>query len=205
MSEHARNTVVVIAASAGGLDPLRAIVAALHVPCAASVFIVWHIGAHPSELPTILQHSSAMPVVFAEDGAEIAPGHVYVAPPDRHVLLEATRMRLSSGPKVHFARPAADPMFISAAATHGDRVIGIVLSGGDGDGAEGLLAIKQHGGKVFVQNPAEALAPSMPHAAIAAVHPDAVLSIREIARLVGGLCSRPVLTMSLAGPGCRTE
>jgi two-component system chemotaxis response regulator CheB len=187
---------VVIAASAGGLDLLRIIIAALPAPCAASIFIVWHIGAHPSMLPSILQHSSAVPVVFAEDGAEILPGHVYVAPPDRHVLLHATSMSLSTGPKVHFARPAADPMFISAAETHGAAVIGIVLSGGDGDGdgADGLLAIKQHGGKVFVQNPDEALAPSMPHAAIMAVHPDGVLSIHAIARLVGGLCSCPVQT-----------
>ena len=185
-----KNTIVVIGASVGGLELLRVIIAALPVPCAASVFIVWHIGAHPSELPSILQYSSAASVSFAEDGAEILPGQVYVAPPDRHLLLHATWMSLSAGPKVHFARPAADPMFISAAETHGNRVIGIVLSGGDGDGADGLLAIKQHGGKVFVQNPDEALAPSMPHAAIAAVHPDAVLPISAIADLVGGLCSR---------------
>jgi len=183
------NTIVVIAASAGGLELLRILVAALPTPCAASVFIVWHIGAHPSELPSILQCSSTAPVCFAEDGAAILPGKVYVAPPDRHVLLRAMSMSPSAGPKVHFARPAADPMFISAAETHGDRVIGIVLSGGDGDGADGLLAIKQHGGKVLVQNPDEAMAPSMPHAAIAAVHPDAVLPIRAIADLVGRLCS----------------
>jgi len=189
MLHRTKNTIVVIAASAGGLELLRAIIAALPVPCAASVFIVWHIGAHPSILPSILQYSSAAPVVFAEDGAVILPGHVYVAPPDRHVLLRVTSMSLSDGPKVHFARPAADPMFISAAKTHGKRVIGIVLSGGDGDGADGLLAIKQHGGKVVVQNPDEALAPSMPHAAIMAVHPDAVLSINAIADLVSGLCS----------------
>jgi two-component system chemotaxis response regulator CheB len=181
--------IVVIAASAGGLDLLRLITAALPVPCAASVFIVWHIGANPSELPSILQPSSAVPIMFAEDGAAILPGHVYVAPPDRHVLLQATTMSLSAGPKVHYARPAADPMFISAAQTHGDRVVGIVLSGGDGDGAEGLVAIKEHGGKVLVQNPDEALAPSMPHSAIMAVHPDAVLPIRAIAALVGSLCA----------------
>ncbi len=123
-------------------------------------------------------------------GAAILPGHVYIAPPDHHVLIEATRMRLSSGAKVHYARPAADPMFISAAASHGQNVIGIVLSGGDGDGADGLLAIKQAGGRVIVQDPAEAQAPSMPHTAIATVHPDAILPISAIAKLVGGLCGR---------------
>ncbi len=190
------NTIVVIAASAGGLNPLRVIVAALPVPCTASVFIVWHIGANPSILPSILQHSSAVPVVFAEDGIAILAGHVYVAPPDRHVLLHTTTMSLSAGPKVHFARPAADPMFISAAETHGNQVIGIVLSGGDGDGADGLLAIKQHGGKVFVQNPDEALAPSMPHAAIMTVHPDAVMPVKAIATTVRDLCSNGVQALS---------
>lgn len=193
------NTIVVIAASAGGLNPLRVIVAALPVPCTASVFIVWHIGANPSILPSILQHSSAVPVVFAEDGIAILAGHVYVAPPDRHVLLHTTTMSLSAGPKVHFARPAADPMFISAAETHGNSVIGIVLSGGDGDGADGLRAVKEHGGKVFVQDPGEALAPSMPHAAIMAVHPDAVLSIDAIAKLIGELSAYPNKAISPEG------
>ncbi len=183
------NTIVVIAASAGGLELLHIIMAALPVPCAASVFVVWHIGARASNLPSILQHSSAVPVAFAEDGAAILPGHVYVAPPDRHVLLNATTMSLSAGPKVHFARPAADPLFISAAETHENLVIGIVVSGGDGDGADGLLAVKQHGGQVFVQNPKEALAPSMPHAAMMVVHPDGVLSIDAIAEFVCRLCS----------------
>ncbi len=78
---------------------------------------------------------------------------------------------------------------MSAAASHGDQVIGVVLSGGDGDGAAGLLSIKQHGGTAFVQDPSEATSPSMPHAAIAAVHPDAVLTAREIARRLSTLCS----------------
>jgi two-component system chemotaxis response regulator CheB len=187
---NARHPIVVIAASAGGLELLRAIIAGLPARCDASIFIVWHIGAHPSELPTLLRRGSAVPVAFATEGAAIQPGHVYIAPPDRHVLIGATRMRLSAGPKVHFARPAADPMFMSAAATHGDSVIGVVLSGGDGDGAAGLLDIKREGGKVVVQDPAEASVPSMPHAAISAVHPDAVLPISAIVRLLGGLCAR---------------
>jgi two-component system chemotaxis response regulator CheB len=181
------NEIIVIAASSGGLQPLQLIIAALLASSRASVFVVWHIGAHPSILPSILQQASRLPVLFVENGAAIQPGHIYVAPPDCHILLAGNAMRLSHGPKVHHTRPAADPLFISAAKTHGKRVIGIVLSGGDGDGAAGLLAIKQHGGIVFVQDPAEALAPSMPHAAIAAVHPDAVLPVAEIARLVSEL------------------
>jgi len=182
------HTIIVIAASAGGLQPLRTLIAALPPTCEAAIFIVWHTGAHPSTLPLILQHATALPVGFAADGDVIQAGHIYVAPPDHHILLTATTMETSRGPKVHFARPAADPLFMSAAETHGGKVVGIVLSGGDGDGAEGLLAIKQHGGRTFVQDPAEAIAPSMPHAAIAAANPAAVLPISEIARAVAGLC-----------------
>jgi len=188
MPDPANCTIVVIAASAGGLPPLQTIIAALPSTCQAAIFIVWHIGAHPSTLPFILQHGSSLPVTFAENGEAIQGGHIYVAPPDHHILLTATTMEISRGPKVHFARPAADPLFISAAETHGAKVIGIVLSGGDGDGADGLRAIKQHGGNTFVQDPAEAVAPSMPHAAIAASYPDAVLPTSEIAEVMAGLC-----------------
>jgi two-component system, chemotaxis family, protein-glutamate methylesterase/glutaminase len=111
--------IVVIAASVGGLDPLRQIIAALAVSCTASVFVV---RPHPGELPDILEHGGHVPAVFAEDGMAMQTGHVYVAPPDRHILLDVTHMQLSAGPKVHFARSAADSLFISAAETHGDRL-----------------------------------------------------------------------------------
>jgi two-component system chemotaxis response regulator CheB len=100
------------------------------------------------------------------------------------MVLKPERVRLNHGPKVHWARPAADPLFISAAQAYGERVIGLVLSGGDNDGAEGLRAIKQHGGRALVQKPKEAVQPSMPEAAIARDHPDACLSVGEIAKLM---------------------
>jgi two-component system chemotaxis response regulator CheB len=100
------------------------------------------------------------------------------------MVLEADRIRLDQGPKVHHTRPAADPLFISAAKTHGRRVMGIVLSGGDGDGAAGLRAVAEHGGTAFVQDPDEAVVPSMPRAAILADHPDACLPIEDIVRRV---------------------
>jgi hypothetical protein len=96
-----------------------------------------------------------------------------VAPPDHHMLLELGRVRLNRGPKVHHTRPAADPLFISAAEIYGECVIGIVLSGGDGDGTEGLRSIKDHGGEALVQHPEHAAIPSMPKAAILMDHPDA--------------------------------
>ena len=112
-----------------------------------------------------------------------------MAPPDHHMVLGPDRIRLDRGPKVHHTRPAADPLFMSAAKMRGQRVMGIVLSGGDGDGAAGLRAVAEHGGTALVQNPQEAIAPSMPRAAIMADHPDACLPIEEIVRRVCAFCS----------------
>jgi two-component system chemotaxis response regulator CheB len=120
----------------------------------------------------------------------IEAGHVYVAPPDQHMVLEPVRIRLNQGPKVHHTRPAADPLFISAAESHGRRVMGIVLSGGDSDGAAGLRAIATHGGTALVQDPDEAVASGMPQAALMADHPDACLPVEKIALRVRAFCSR---------------
>jgi two-component system chemotaxis response regulator CheB len=179
--------IVVIAASTGALGPLRRIVSALPATSAATIFIVMHIGAHESNLPEILSWSFDLPVSFAKDGASIEPSHVYVAPPDHHIILEPGRMHLSRSAKVHNARPAADPLFMSAAEAYRERVLGVVLSGGDSDGAEGLKVVKLHGGRTVVQLPDDAADPSMPQAAIARDHPDACLSVEKIARLVGAL------------------
>ena len=181
--------IVVIAASSGGHDPLLRIIAALPVPCTAAIFVAVHIGPHPSILPELLARSGKRPAIFPQDGTLIEAGHIYVAPPDQHMLVEASFIRLTHGPKVHYARPAADPLFMSAAEAHGRRVIGIVLSGGDGDGAAGLRAITEHGGKGFVQDPKEAAVSSMPTSAIREDHPDACLSADEIAQRVRAFCS----------------
>jgi two-component system chemotaxis response regulator CheB len=119
----------------------------------------------------------------------IQGGHIYVAPPDHHMLLRAGHIRLDRGPKVHHTRPAADPLFLSAAEICGPHVIGIVLSGGGSDGADGLRAIKERGGLALVQCPGSAEVPFMPRAAIAAARPDAILQIPDLARLVRRLCS----------------
>lgn len=184
------NHIVVIAASWGGLAPLQEIVAALLTPCAASIFVVQHIGSHASSLPFFLAHSSRLPAAHAQDGDLIEAGRIYVAPPNHHITLEHERIRLDQGPKVHHTRPAADPLFISAAQIYRERVIGIVLTGGGGDGAEGLRMIKECGGMTLVQEPQEAQAPSMPRSAIAADHP-MVLSVGKIAKLLSILCACP--------------
>jgi two-component system chemotaxis response regulator CheB len=176
-------SIIVIAASEGALTPLREIVAVLPKECNASVFIVWHTGSRQSILPSILSRASELPAKFAEHFEGIRPGQIYVAPPDWHARLAWGCIWLDRGPKVHRSRPAADPLFESAAEAYGPRVTGIVLSGGDSDGAIGLKAVSDHGGTAFVQRPDQAIKPSMPQAAIIADHP-AALSIKEIAARV---------------------
>ena len=179
--------IVVIAASAGSLPPIKQIVTALPIPCSASVFIVWHTGRHPSILPDILNMTSRLPVLHGEDGHVVEAGHIYVAPPDEHMYLDRGVIRLDHGAKVNFTRPAADPLFISAAETYGERVVGIVLSGYGSDGADGLARVKALGGLALVQKPQEAEQPSMPWAALLADYPDASLPAAEIAARVAAL------------------
>lgn len=177
-------TIVVIGGSAGGLKPLRQIVQALKPGSRASIFVVIHTGANPSQLPTILGRDGPMPADFGLDGERIVEGRLYVAPPDCHMLLTDSQIRLSHGAKVHFTRPSVDPLFVSAADAFGSRVVGVVLSGGDGDGTEGLRAIKRNGGTALVQDPKEAMVPSMPHTALMSAHPDGCMPIELLARRV---------------------
>ena len=149
-----------------------------------------HIGRHPSHLPSLLQAAGALPATFADDGVFIKAGHIYVAPPDRHMLLAPDVIRLSDAEKVHFTRPAADVLFISAARAYGRQVIGIVLSGGGVDGAAGLRTIKASGGTALVQEPDDAAVATMPRAALKAAHPDALLPIGDIAQCVSALCTQ---------------
>jgi two-component system, chemotaxis family, protein-glutamate methylesterase/glutaminase len=182
--------IVVIAASAGGLEPIQRIIAALPVRCSVAIFVVMHISARPSNLPRMLSRSDGSDaVIFAKHGSPIEAGHIYIAPPDHHMLVGRDSITLNQGPKVNRIRPAADPLFMSAAEAHGQRVLGIVLSGGDCDGSAGLLAIAEHGGTTLVQDPEEAAMPSMPRSAIKAGHTDASQSIEEIARRVRASCS----------------
>lgn len=182
-------SIVTIAASAGGLSPLRDIVSALPEHSTASIFVVYHIGAHRSVLPEILNRAGKLRAAFAADHEEISHGRIYVAPPDHHMRLAPGRIRLDRGPKVNHSRPAADPLFVSAAESYGERVAGIVLSGWDGDGSAGLRAIKEHGGLAFVEQPDKAEVPDMPRSAIAADHPNACLAIEALAARVAALCS----------------
>ena len=137
-ARQARRNVIAIGGSAGALDAILALVAGLPPDFAGNVFLVSHIGSHRSYLPELLSRAGPLPARHAEDGEKIRPGTVYVAPPDRHMLVFEEAIRLSRGPRQHFTRPAIDPLFRSAALAFGPRVIGVVLSGTGNDGARGL-------------------------------------------------------------------
>jgi len=190
--------IVVIGASAGGVEALSQVVAALAPDIPAAICIVLHVPAHgTSVLPAILKRAGRLPAVHVSDGDVIEPAHIYIAPPDSHLLIRPGSMFLRRGPREHGTRPAIDPLFRTAATTYGPRVIGVILSGTLDDGTSGLIAIKRHGGYALVQDPAEALHRGMPNSALAAVDVDRVLSAAAIGEALNELARTIVQT---AGP-----
>jgi two-component system chemotaxis response regulator CheB len=180
--------VVAIGASDGGLDSVRLITEALPRNCGAAVIVVMQVGSH-SDLPEILNWHGKLPAIFGREGDSIAPGRLYVAPPDRHMLVMAPGViHLDAGPRVHNTRPAIDPLFVSVAEIYGRRVAGVVLSGRGEDGAAGLRMIHNRGGLALIQDPVEAIEPEMPAAAFALDDPE-VLPIEELSRRVFQFCS----------------
>jgi two-component system chemotaxis response regulator CheB len=177
--------IVVIGASSGGLEALTEIIAGLPDDLPAALFIVVHVPAQgTSLLPEILGRRGRLPAKHAKDGEAFQAGHIYVAPPDFHLLLREGRTQVVRGPRENNHRPAIDPLFRSAAQAYGARTVGIVLSGALDDGAAGLLAIKNRGGIAVVQDPQDASFPDMPRAALAAVPVDYCLPKTEIARVI---------------------
>jgi two-component system chemotaxis response regulator CheB len=178
--ENGTLTLVVIGASAGGVEPLKAVVAGLPPDLPAAISIALHVPASGSRLPDILSREGPFPAHHAADGDPLAVGHVYVAPPDRHLLVEGSRCVVVRGPRENGARPAIDPLFRSAAAAFGPRAVAVVLSGARSDGSAGAAAVAARGGTVIVQDPGEAVFPGMPSAAIERDHPDRVTPTAEI-------------------------
>lgn len=194
---------ILIGASAGGMDVLSAIFAGLPASLPAPVLVVTHLGARKSLLPEILGKTSALPVRFAEEREPVRPGRILLAPPDRHMLVANTAgqpsIELTRGPKENHTRPAIDPLFRSAAA-FGQKVVGVILSGYLDDGTAGLQAIKACGGKALVQEPQEAHASSMPQSAIDHVAVDWRLPVAEIAPALLALASGKPLAFQQAQP-----
>jgi two-component system chemotaxis response regulator CheB len=179
-----RSSIIVVGASAGGVEALRFLATALPGTLTAPVLVVLHIGAHRSELPELLNAVGSMAAKHAEDGEVICPGHIYVAPPDRHVVVAHGRLHLTRGPKENWARPAIDPLFRSVAETYGSNVVGVILTGNLNDGTAGLFEIKRRGGIAIVQDPQDATYPDMPRSAVAHVAPDYCLPLAEIPQLL---------------------
>jgi two-component system chemotaxis response regulator CheB len=189
----AANQIVVIGASAGGLETLRALLHALPATFPLPIGIVVHSAPQsPGLLAEILARVGTLKVTNARNRERLVGGHVYVAPPDCHLLVEPGALRVTKGPRENRFRPAIDPLFRSAAQVYGPGAIGVVLSGSLDDGTAGLWAIKQLGGIAIVQDPADALFPGMPENALRHVNVDHIVPLADLAGLLVSLASQPV-------------
>jgi two-component system chemotaxis response regulator CheB len=180
-----RRDLVVVGASAGGVEALRHLVAALPKDLPAAVVVVLHMPAGGSSaLPAILSRSGPLDAVQAADGAELRHSRIYVARPDHHVVVQDGVLRLSKGPTENGHRPAVNVLFRSAAIARGAGVIGVVLSGALDDGTAGMVAIKSRGGVAVVQEPADAIYPGMPESVLQHVEVDHALPVAQIGPLL---------------------
>ena len=186
--------IIVIGTSAGGLKALGALLSALPADINAVLFIVQHLAADkPSILPQILADVGSLPVSHPSDKEPIQTGRIYVAPPDHHLLLNQSLMRVVRGPQENRFRPAIDALFRSAARAYGSRVVGVVLTGYLDDGTVGLQAVKKRGGVAVVQDPNEAEYPSMAKSALRFVQIDYCLPLAEISNLLVRLSKEPAV------------
>ncbi|HMI21961.1 MAG TPA: chemotaxis protein CheB, partial [Gaiellaceae bacterium] len=181
---------VCIGASWGGLRAIGQVLADLPAELDLPIAIAQH--RHPDSqegtLAELLQAQTNRPVLDVEDKMAIEPSHVYIAPPNYHLLVERGSFALSVDERVQYSRPSIDVMFESAAYAYGPGAIGIILTGANEDGAAGLALVKQRGGVAVIQDPAGAARRTMPEAAIAATAADAILPLEEIGKFVYGLC-----------------
>ena len=180
---------VVIGASAGGVEVLSALLPEIARDCRVSFFIVMHIPRErPSLLPEVFSTRCVLPVKEAEDKEPVRPGTVYFAPPDYHMLIDrGPALALSGDEPVHFSRPSIDVLFDSAADIYGERLMGVILTGANQDGAEGLAAVARAGGRTVVQEPGSAAVAYLPEAALQQGPVDAVLPLEQLRALFAQL------------------
>jgi two-component system chemotaxis response regulator CheB len=184
-----RYDVVALAASAGGIAALSRVLGELPVGFPIPVLVVQHLDPrHETVIAEVLGRRTKLRVKLAEMEELILPGTIYVAPPDRHLLVDSTgRLTLTSSELVHFVRPSADLLFESVAGAYGPRAVACVLTGTGRDGAMGVGAVKSRGGTVIVQDPASAEFAGMPEAAVAGCAVDFMLPLDEIGSVICGL------------------
>ena len=182
-------TLIVIGASAGGIDALKHVLARLPADLPAAVAIVLHSGPNsPRMLADIWNQHSTLPVSYAIGGETMQAGHVYIAPPDQHLeVIGGGRLHLDDGPRVMYSRPSVDRLFETAAQVFGKHTLGVILTGGDGDGAAGMRAIHGAGGIGIVQEPSDSKDPSMPLTTLRTDHPRYCVPLRDIGALLGDL------------------
>jgi two-component system chemotaxis response regulator CheB len=186
--------IIVLGASAGGLEPLKAVIRALPADFPAPIFVVMHLSPHaPSALPSIFTGASRkqLKAVHPRDGEAIVPGRIYCAPPNCHLLAERDTVAVKHGPLENRFRPSIDALFRSAAYNHGPKAIGVVLSGMLHDGTSGLWTIKRLGGTAIVQDPDDSEFNSMPLSALNEVEVDYCVPARDIGELLVRLTREP--------------
>jgi two-component system chemotaxis response regulator CheB len=184
--------VVAVGTSLGGLEALRTLLPSLPHDLPAPMLIVMHIGGFRSVLPQLLGTVCPLPVTHAIDGTALKPSEIYIAPPDRHLIVHDGRIRLTSGPKENFTRPAIDPLFRSIAVEYGPRAIAVVLTGDLDDGAAGAATVDACGGRVIVQAPNGSVAGSMPSAALRAVPKASAVPLDLIGQAVVDALREPI-------------
>jgi two-component system chemotaxis response regulator CheB len=184
----ANRDIVTLGTSAGGVDALMFLAKALPRTLPASVLLTIHLPSYmKSTLDEVLNRCGPLPAAFAAEGELLRKSRIYIAPPDRHLLVDGDRIGLGEGPRENNSRPAIDPMLRSAAICCGSRTIGVVLTGALGDGASGLWAIRQAGGITIVQDPADAAFPEMPLTALNRATPDYVVKLADLPALLASL------------------
>jgi len=187
--EGIKRDIIVIGASAGGVQALQQICADFPADMRAAIGVVLHRGSQPSKLAQVLDRRSTLPVVEPKHAMTLSPGTIYLSPADHHLLFQRGSVAIQRGPWEHSTRPAVDPLFRSAAESYGRRVVGLLLTGCGEDGVSGLIAITEAGGLTLAQDPEEAYMPYMPLNAIRFDEVAGLVSLNDAASVLASLAN----------------
>jgi two-component system chemotaxis response regulator CheB len=177
---------IVVGVSSGGMNAMKVMFSLLPKDFNTPVIIVQHIGGHSDGYwIKLLNEKSNLPIKEADEKEKIENGNVYIAPPNYHLLIEKDKtFSLTVDERVNYSRPSIDVLFESAAEAYADKLIGVILTGSNNDGTNGIKRVKECGGLAIIQNPETAESAYMPKSALAAIKPDYVLSLESITELL---------------------